>query len=114
MAGCPSCRQPDDTRSGMSLGASIAFAFNSLAQGPVTRKSCRRRESNPGPRDSRPDALATLPPRFAGCMHEHACLNIILVTALIFLHCSAFGDFAKLHIYLSLVILLTIIDIGLL
>ena len=49
----------------MRLGASVAFAFNSLAQGPVTRKSCRRRESNPGPRDSRPDTLATLPPRFA-------------------------------------------------
>jgi len=49
----------------MRLGASIAFAFNSLAQGPVTRKSCWRRESNPGPRDSRPDALATLPSRFA-------------------------------------------------
>ena len=49
----------------MRLGAGVAFAFNSLAQGPITRKSCRRRESNPGPRDSRPDALATLPPRFA-------------------------------------------------
>ena len=49
----------------MRLGANVAFAFNSLAQGPVTRKSCRRRESNPGSQDSRPDALATLPPRFA-------------------------------------------------
>ena len=49
----------------MRLGASVAFAFNSLAQGPVTRRSCRRRESNPGPQDSCPDALATLPPRFA-------------------------------------------------
>ena len=70
MAGCPSCRQPDDKDDEvrarlMRLGASVAFAFNSLAQGPVTRKSCRRRESNPGPRDSRPDALATLPPCFA-------------------------------------------------
>ena len=52
-------------RSGMRLRASVAFAFNSLAQGPVTRKCCRRRESNPGPRDSRPDASSTLPPRFA-------------------------------------------------
>ena len=49
----------------MRLGASVAFALNSLAQGPVTRRSCRRRESNPELRDSRPDALATLPPRFA-------------------------------------------------
>ena len=64
MAGCPSCHQPDD-KDLERIGASVAFAFNSLAQGPVTRKSCRRRESNPGPRDSRPDALATLPPRFA-------------------------------------------------
>ena len=70
----------------MRLGASVAFAFNSLAQGPVTRKSCRRRESNPGPRDSRPDALATLPPRFVSFGEIHvnslflmSCFRLFLI-----------------------------------
>ena len=62
MAGCPSCRQPNNKYLEMRLGASVAFAFNSLAQGPVTRGySWRRRDSNPAPQDSRPDALATQP-----------------------------------------------------
>ena len=68
----------------MRLGASVAFAFNSLAQGPVTRKSCLRRESNPGPRDSRPDALATLPPRFAVVLLEIIFLFKLRVTVITF------------------------------